>query len=271
MVLVLFYAEELKRDVLDRIQATERLARRLKGGALAYERVPQGTKNPVDKALDALVADGAITAADKKEIVGLIDYRNVISHQLQNLLLDVSPERVARELIAYSGSKLPSYDDRAVERLQHFHGIMNTLYRTHHYVTTVSFDGLMFTAAERVYLEDIRKLRRRIVKLAKLRRKQISELNKELSLEGSGLDGELNPRHPLNRYEGGRLTKRGVEICYRLFDLGKSNMAVAHLTGLSVISARQRRRMWFAEGGRKRVNVDILTLPSRRFFRKRDD
>jgi hypothetical protein len=29
----------------------------------------------------------------------------------------------------------------------------------------------------------------------------------------------------------GHLTKRGAEICYRLFDLGKSPMAVAYLMG----------------------------------------
>lgn len=44
MILVLFYAEELKRDVLDTIQATDSLA--------ATQRVPKGTKNPVDKALE---------------------------------------------------------------------------------------------------------------------------------------------------------------------------------------------------------------------------
>jgi len=56
----------------------------------------------------------------------------------------------------------------------------------------------------------------------------------------------MHPRHPLNRYDDGRLTGCGVEICYRLFDIGKSAMAVVHLTGLSLVAACKRQRMWIA-------------------------
>ena len=48
MLLVMFYAEELKRD------------------AINLNRVPEGTKNIVDRALSVLVTDCAITAAEKK-------------------------------------------------------------------------------------------------------------------------------------------------------------------------------------------------------------
>jgi hypothetical protein len=46
MLLVMFYTEELKRDVLSRIQSTDRFGSRRTGKP---ERVPKGTKNPVDK------------------------------------------------------------------------------------------------------------------------------------------------------------------------------------------------------------------------------
>lgn len=104
MLLVMFYAEELKRD------------------ALSLNRVPKGTKNAVGKTLSLLVTDSAITEVEKTEIVGLIDYRNVIGHHMHNLLLDLSNDRVAREMIAYSSDRLPKYDYKAVERLQYFHG-----------------------------------------------------------------------------------------------------------------------------------------------------
>jgi hypothetical protein len=32
----------------------------------------------------------------------MIDYRNVISHEMHNLLADISPERIAREMVAYA-------------------------------------------------------------------------------------------------------------------------------------------------------------------------
>jgi hypothetical protein len=59
--------------------------------------MPKGVKNLVDKALNALIADGALTLAQKQEIVGLIDYSNIIAHQMHNILADASPERFARE------------------------------------------------------------------------------------------------------------------------------------------------------------------------------
>jgi hypothetical protein len=102
MLLVMFYAEELKRKVRD------------------LKRVPKGTKKAENKTLTALVVDRSITDVEKTEIVKLIDYRNVIGHQMHNLLADVSPERVAREIVTYAPDCLKKYDYNAVERLQHF-------------------------------------------------------------------------------------------------------------------------------------------------------
>lgn len=86
MLLVIFYAEELKRDVLSRIQTTDRFGNR---GSGKPERVPKGTKKPVDKALSAHVADGAISASEKTEIVQLVDYRNVVAHQMHYVFADL--------------------------------------------------------------------------------------------------------------------------------------------------------------------------------------
>src|ERR1700712_5724910 len=92
IVLALFYAEDLKRMVLALIQNGDRIGHK-------PPRVPPGTKNPVDKALAALVLDGAITAAEKTEIVELIDYRNNIGHQVHNLLADVAAKGRVRDFV----------------------------------------------------------------------------------------------------------------------------------------------------------------------------
>lgn len=88
MLLVLFYAEELKRSVLDLIRSTDRLTKKFRNGTA--ERIPDGVKNPVEKALAALVVDRAITADEKQEIAGLIDYRNAIGHEVHTLLADIA-------------------------------------------------------------------------------------------------------------------------------------------------------------------------------------
>ncbi|MCA1550873.1 hypothetical protein I6F36_29015 [Bradyrhizobium sp. BRP19] len=66
-----------------------------------------------------------------------------------------------------------------------------------------------------------------------------------------------------------RLAKRGAEICYRLFDLGKSEMAVAHLMRISLLAVKKRKKTWVKLGGKRRGKVDIDTLPGRKYARRR--
>lgn len=68
-------------------------------------------------------------------------------------------------------------------------------------------------------------------------------------------------RWPENRYGRGRLTPRGVETRYQLFDMGKSAMAVAHLMELSPASARKRERIWREVGGDRREQRVLAEIP----------
>jgi hypothetical protein len=206
----------------------------------------------VDKSLAALVADAAITATEKDEIVKLIDYRNFIGHQVHELVSDVGG-RFAHERARYGRTGAPKYDGTAVTRLRHFRKRISELYKTHHYVWTWSDDFLAFEAAEKTFLLEIKRLKKKIARLASTRREQIDRINAELSLVGTGLEGDKGPGHPLDRYFNGerwdgRLTKRGIDVVYKLFDLGKSPMVVAHLTGLSLTSVQRRRKMWVLRG-----------------------
>jgi hypothetical protein len=115
-----------------------------------------------------------------------------------------------------------------------------------------------------------KRLHRKIARQIKERNIAIKKLNTELSLKGTGLEGDHDPYHPFNHFENKRLTQRGVEICYRLFDLGKSEMAVAHLMRLSLLAVRKRKKMWATVGGKARNPVDIESLPQRKFYRRRN-
>jgi len=271
MLLILFYAEELKRQVLNLIQGTDGLWARLVTDGSRRERVPKRTKNPVGKALDALIEDGAISPEEKAEIISLIDYRNLIGHEMHELVADVSTDREVRRRAEFrNGEK--AFDYEAVERLQHYRRRLGGLWRTHHYVMTYSENNFMFKAAERTFLSEIGKLKTKIRKLHEVRGAKIDALNGELSLAGTEFDDdELYPGHPLHHYEDRRLTRRGEEICYRLFDSGRSPMAVAHLLGISLRAARKRRKMWLAIGGEDRAKVEYAELPRRKFYRKYDD
>lgn len=264
MILILFYAEELKRSVLDCIRTTDRLRK--------AQRIPDGTRKPVDKALDILVADRAISSIEKKEIVELIDYRNAVGHEIHTLFADLSSERVARNFTKYalSNQKHRHYRSDALARLKHFRARFNNLYRTHHYARTINMNPLMFEMAERFFSDEIKRLEQHLPAKIKIRLANIHNLNRELSLKGSGLDGQWSPAGPYSKYDDGRLTKIGIEICYRLFEIGKSDLAVAHLMRISLVAVRKRRNQWAESGGRKRKRVDLKDLPRRKFYRGYD-
>lgn len=62
----------------------------------------------------------------------------------------------------------------------------------------------------------------------------------------------FDPKSPANKHEVGglmKLTPRGIEICYRLFDSGKSRYAVAMLMEISFGAATHRFDTWKKLGG----------------------
>jgi hypothetical protein len=262
MVLVLFYVEQIKQQILDMIQKTDGLKARMGTGS---ERVPKDAKQQIKKCLNALVADGVISDDEKNEIKKLIDYRNLVGHEIHELVADVSSERYIRRMLDFSPRRISSYDYNAVDRLRHYLELLSRKQITHHYIVSVGSQKMMFKSAERTLLADISKLRRKIDKLSDIRDAQIDRLNEQISAFESLVE-ENNPQ-----YDNNRLTRRGQEVCYRMFDLGQSAMAVAHLMGISLAAARKRYRSWSAAGAEGRLTVDLESLPRRRFLHRYKD
>lgn len=71
---------------------------------------------------------------------------------------------------------------------------------------------------------------------------------------------EFNPKDPANKYEVGglmKLTPQGEEICYRLFDAGKTRYAVCKLMEMSFGAATHRQDAWNKLGGVNRVKQPL--------------
>ncbi len=71
---------------------------------------------------------------------------------------------------------------------------------------------------------------------------------------------EFDPKDPANKHEIGglmKLTSRGAEICYRLFDAGKSRYAVASLMDISFGAATHRHEAWKRLGGVNRTKQPL--------------
>src|ERR1700704_1709102 len=69
---------------------------------------------------------------------------------------------------------------------------------------------------------------------------------------------KFDPRDPRNKLPNGKLSERGVEICYRLFDEGKKPYAVGHAMLIEFGSAMHRFKNWEKLGGvnRKKSKLD---------------
>lgn len=62
----------------------------------------------------------------------------------------------------------------------------------------------------------------------------------------------IDPKDPRNKQPNGKLTERGIEICYRMFDAGKSRYAVATAMDISFSAAEHRNARWHQLGGTQR-------------------
>ena len=64
-------------------------------------------------------------------------------------------------------------------------------------------------------------------------------------------DDDLDPASPLNK-SAQFLTKRGIEVCYRLFDRGDTRYAVKEAMKISYGAATHRFHAWEKLGGKDR-------------------
>lgn len=248
MILIIYQAEELKRDVINSVAAQKRW----RGEPDDVEPVdaddPKKQSKRLKRAFDFLVNESVVTPEERGHMVGLINQRNGIAHHLDQITADLAIDRSVRDWMYY----MPNhriYDYEALDHLRAARKLLSKRMIDKQYVLVLNFRGLVFGTTERVLTADIKALERRIRRLVKARREEIARLNIELSLTGTALTGAFDPSWPENRYGRGRLTPHGVETCYRLFDMGKSAMAVAHIMDLSLSSSRRRERMWRALGG----------------------
>jgi hypothetical protein len=233
MVLVLFYIEDLKKFVVESIQATD--------GLREQNRFPRGPKGLVEKSWKVLVGAGVLTEGESDELQRLIDYRNLVAHHLPALTGDVG---------RYGSIQLKSagYDRSALRRVQYFREKIFSGMRQG-FVLSLSFRGLRFEAAEQTYLDELKKLERKIRRQAAVARMEIEQANDTIArLRRSGVLKRLEPGHPEQTNRSGQLTAQGITCCRSLFIAGAPPFVVAHLMRISLRLAERQRTRWLALG-----------------------
>ena len=268
MVLVIHYAEEMRRIIFEPVN------RKPFSAGFPEQDTKVATKQkPVrdpKKAMKFWLESGLLNQGEADEIAAIVDYRNHIAHRVHELSADLSDERFVRSHVAFD-EKRASYDYEAVSRIRKMIDLLQERIRQHGLITTLNLNWFYFQTTERALNAELKALRKKINKLYKARLAQGRALEKECADLVKNLQGEDYPAHPLHHYDNDRLTRRGEEVCYRLFDKGASVPAVALLMRLSIASARHRKKLWEGAGGSKRVQVDLQDIPKRKFYARYED
>ena len=255
MILFIFYAEDLKEFAISTIQATDSCMMRLSRSEddQSSERIGLHTKKKLKTALDIFVTDGILTSKECREIRELVDFRNDIAHRLHDMTYDLARLGIADDIRHFYGVK---YNYEYLRKVRAYRHELSRRTQSK-YVVSLSFNSLLFEGAAKTYDDELKRLGRKIRRLMHKREEELTALRNELALDGTEFIEDLHPNFPANKNRNGKLTKRGIEVCYRLFDHGKSPLAVAHLMKLSLRSAINRQRAWEQAGGSSRMPVKI--------------
>lgn len=231
MVIILFYAQEIKRLVKSTIETSNDFRKHI-----GEEDRPELPK----KMDDFLLSQEILEKAEVEELRALLGYRNDIGHRVQNLTCDLNRDNYTHWL---TKSKGIDYDYQARQKIKaYYEKIREALGRK--FVMSLTPDTLLFEAAERAYEEELKRLDKKIRKQLQIRKDEIQALNKELKLPKSFQTEEKHPYHPYNQKRNGNLTARGEKVCYELFDAGKSVLAVSYLMRVSYKSVYNRYKKW---------------------------
>ena len=211
--------------------------------AVGDPRRRQNAKGLYSSAWRVLVQEGILTNEESDDIRELVDYRNTIAHQMHYLTGDIG--RWASE---HAIAKAARFHPTALSKILRYRDkIMRGLAARH--VLAASFRGIMFDAAERTYNEEIARLKRIIARQSRKMNAEINSTNLVLQSLPRALLEELQPGHPCHTRRNGTLTDTGRQCCVRLFEVGATPTAVAHLMRLSLRAITTQHRSWLARQG----------------------
>jgi hypothetical protein len=258
MMLTLYYAEEIKQFLVGTIKATDHFREPAK------KRFPKGVPN-YRAIVERICKEGYITAVQRDEIIKIVDYRNDIAHELQKMTFDVSRSTFARSMREI---EKPKYDYGILERAKFYMRFLPDKALRHGFVSELSLRSAWFSSAEQTYERELKGLAKKIIAQDNARKAKYGKLQNELKID-KDLPEELWPYHPANERGNGTLNARGVKICYRLFDQGKSPLAVAFLMHISKKAINGHHKAWLKLGGKDRPPVELPGLYDERRKRKR--
>ncbi|MGG5291334.1 hypothetical protein [Pseudomonas shirazensis] len=204
---------------------------------------------------------GISTQQESEDVQNLIKYRNDLAHRLHKITADISRHSLA---VDYAAIVKSGYQADALDKLRSLRAKIVRSTKICSYQVNMSI--YVFEFAERFYEAELKRLDSVIRKQAKVESERREKIYAELEQARSVFRGELDPRHPRNfkrptqvgreefRYSN-KLTPRGVEICFQLFEAGFRTIVVAYLMGLTMRSVERRFLCWQASVSIQRNDI----------------
>lgn len=235
MVVVLFYVQELRECIIGTFEGTDAMWGRPNRLLAGEKGAREGKK--LERARKILVDEHVIDAAESAELEKLMRYRNNIAHAVESLTGDVGGRG---DLAMHVKDYLP-YDYTAVKRAKALLCKIQDGMRGR-YVQTVGLSSLAFEAAERVYMAEVKRLKRRVNTAVAKANAEIALTNAIIRAIPATVIDAADPLRPTHQRENGSLTAGGARCAAMLFDAGANPLAVAHLMRISLRSARHWSR-----------------------------
>lgn len=249
MVLVLFYIEDLKQFILNSLKFTNELAGILlpaKGqpicGGQSEESKREGKR--FELARQSLVTRGVISQTESDELLELVDYRNTVAHEVQQLTVDIGAYSHLTKFYSATFEPIPQYDYSAAKRAKQIREKISQGMAAKNYVLPASFRSLQFDAAERTYITEIERLRKTVNKGIDQVNKIIAGTSEVIASIPEETLNSAQPGHPRNTKANGTLSKQGELCVFKLYEAKATPLAVAHLMRISHGAASRWFKKW---------------------------
>lgn len=234
MILILFYVEDLKQFIIENLKSSFPYAP-------SIPALPQ--KRKMDAARKILVAEGCITQAESDEIFRLMEYRNTVGHKIHALTCDIGAYSELGDFDSETFVPIQKYDYSAAKSTAQLRKSVSTG-MSKKFALSVNFNGLRFEAAERVYLTEIKRLKRKVNTGIDQFNQSIAQTNAIIKKIPPAVFDQAQPGHPRHIRNNGTLSESGAGCLFQLYEAGATPLAVSYLMRISVRSANTWLKKW---------------------------
>lgn len=200
-------------------------------------------KGQMEAARRILVAEGCISQADSDQILRLVDYRNTIAHKIHSLTCDIGAYSELGDFDPKTFQPIRKYDYSAAKSAAQLRRKVSDG-MSKKFSLILTFNGLRFEAAERIYLAEIKRLKKNINKGIEQLNQTMAETKAVINAIPKNVFDNAQPAHPRNIRMNGTLSEIGISCIFQLPDSGATPLAISYLMRISHRAANNWYRKW---------------------------